>query len=57
MKYDVHEIIQALKFYGGGFMQALAEALARADTQNQKKILTAWENEINNIMEIHNPTT
>jgi hypothetical protein len=57
MKYDVYEIIQALKFYGGGFMQALAEALARADMQNQNKILTAWENEINNIMQLHKPTT
>lgn len=50
---DVHTITQALKTYGGGFMQALAEALTRADEKNRQKILLTWKNDIDNVVKLY----
>jgi hypothetical protein len=53
MKDDnMYEIAQTMKAYGGGFMRALAEALIKADTNNQRKIMKTWEREIYHLLSI-----
>jgi hypothetical protein len=53
MKDDnMYEIAQTMKTYGGGFMRALAEALIKADTNNQRKIMKTWEREIYHLLSI-----
>jgi len=37
--------IEAMKFYGGSFIYALAEAYLRADSVNQAKIRDTWPTE------------
>lgn len=37
-----HEVIRAMRKYGGSFVVALAHAAAQADTENLRRIKTAW---------------
>lgn len=38
----VYWTMKAMKAYGGGFVKALADAMAQADHVNLKKIRDAW---------------
>ena len=42
--YDEKDLytIAAMQRWGGGFVQALAEAARRADAENLRRIKTAW---------------
>lgn len=42
-KYDErYKTIETMRQYGGGFVKALAEAYAKADTDNSSRIETAF---------------
>jgi hypothetical protein len=38
--------VEAMRLYGGGFISALATALARADGSNRRKLLAAFGDQI-----------
>lgn len=42
----LHEAVDAMRQYGGGFMAALGAALNKADGTNSRKIVRAFEQDI-----------
>lgn len=45
MAVDDHEVIEAMRTFGGSFIKALAEAWLRGDPINRLKIQHNWINE------------
>jgi hypothetical protein len=55
---NIHEIptntiVEAMKRFGGSFMNSLSRALETADDKNRIKILDNWKPEITNLLDIH----
>lgn len=42
MTYEDIKVVDAMKQYGGGFVNALAEAAMRADSDNLRRIKETW---------------
>jgi len=48
-----YEAFTAMNAVGGGFLSALGDALAKADSQNTNRIMTVWEDEIREVVGIY----
>ena len=51
---DIIHAAYAMERFGGGFMQALAKLIYKADLNNMRKIIAAWGDEINEYLNVYN---
>ncbi len=51
---DLIHAAWAMERFGGGFMQALAKLIYKADFPNTRKIIAAWRDEIDEYLDIYN---